>query len=105
MGRIENEKIILVMTGLGMVFEHQTIFLFSFLKSVYMHEQNKSIQLIIIVFLQLNAGVTTQLLLSLFRMKGVVHFGIAGNANTKLQIGDVTIPRYWDHTGLWNWQV
>lgn len=70
MGRIENEKIILVMTGLGM----------------------------------LNAGLTTQLLLSLFRVKGVVHFGIAGNANTKLQIGDVTIPHYWAHTGLWNWQ-
>ncbi|KAJ8638186.1 hypothetical protein MRB53_012453 [Persea americana] len=70
MGRIENEKIILVMTGLGMM----------------------------------NAGLTTQLLLTLFRVKGVVHFGIAGNANTKLQIGDVTIPHYWAHTGLWNWQ-
>ncbi|XXG56732.1 hypothetical protein AAC387_Pa03g4070 [Persea americana] len=70
MGRIENEKIILVMTGLGMM----------------------------------NAGLTTQLLLTLFRVKGVVHFGIAGNANAKLQIGDVTIPHYWAHTGLWNWQ-
>ena len=53
----------------------------------------------------MNAGLTTQLLLTLFRVKGVVHFGIAGNANTKLQIGDVTIPHYWAHTGLWNWQV
>lgn len=52
----------------------------------------------------LNAGTTTQLILSLFKVTGVVHFGIAGNANPNLQIGDVTIPKYWAHTGLWNWQ-
>lgn len=52
----------------------------------------------------LNAGITTQLLLSLFNIEGVVHYGIAGNANPSLNIGDVTIPRYWAHTGLWNWQ-
>ncbi|KAG6494764.1 hypothetical protein ZIOFF_042525 [Zingiber officinale] len=52
----------------------------------------------------LNAGISTQLLLTLFDVKGVVHFGIAGNANSDLQIGDVTIPRRWAHTGLWNWQ-
>ncbi|XP_015898258.3 bark storage protein A [Ziziphus jujuba] len=69
-GVLENKKVIIVMTGLGM----------------------------------LNAGITTQLLLSLFEVKGVVHYGIAGNANPKLQIGDVTIPQYWAHTGLWNWQ-
>jgi len=55
--------------------------------------------------LKLNAGVTTELLLALFEVKGVVHYGIAGNANPQLQIGDVTIPQYWAHTGLWNWQV
>jgi hypothetical protein len=38
-------------------------------------------------------------------VKGIVHYGIAGNANPHLQIGDVTIPQYWAHTGLWNWQV
>lgn len=53
---------------------------------------------------QLNAGITTQLLLSLFNVKGVLHFGIAGNANTQLEIGDVTIPKFWAHTGLWLWQ-
>ncbi|XP_047329007.1 bark storage protein A-like [Impatiens glandulifera] len=52
----------------------------------------------------LNAGVSTQLLVSLFKLKGVVHFGIAGNANPELQIGDVTIPEFWTHSGLWNWQ-
>ncbi|XP_030541748.2 bark storage protein A-like [Rhodamnia argentea] len=69
-GRLQNEKVIIVMTGLSM----------------------------------LNAGITTELLLTLFNVKGVVHYGIAGNANPDLQIGDVTIPRYWAHTGLWNWQ-
>ncbi|CAO2199699.1 unnamed protein product [Urochloa humidicola] len=52
----------------------------------------------------LNAGLTTQLLLSLFRVKGIVHWGIAGNANEDLQIGDVTIPQEWAHLSLWNWQ-
>nr|CAB3475649.1 unnamed protein product [Digitaria exilis] len=52
----------------------------------------------------LNAGLTTQLLLSLFNVKGIVHWGIAGSANEDLQIGDVTIPEYWAHLSLWNWQ-
>ncbi|GJT77978.1 bark storage protein A [Tanacetum coccineum] len=69
-GTIENQRVIVVMTGLSM----------------------------------LNAGITTQLLLSLFNVKGVLHFGIAGNANTELEIGDVTIPKFWAHTGLWLWQ-
>ncbi|PIA64882.1 hypothetical protein AQUCO_00100393v1 [Aquilegia coerulea] len=69
-GRLENEKVIIVMTGLSM----------------------------------LNAGLATELLLSLFEVKGVLHFGIAGNANPNFQIGDVVIPHYWAHTGLWNWQ-
>ncbi|WZZ24602.1 hypothetical protein YC2023_008003 [Brassica napus] len=51
-----------------------------------------------------NAGVATQLLVSLFRLKGVLHYGIAGNADVSLDIGDVTIPKFWAHSGLWNWQ-
>ncbi|CAL4896299.1 unnamed protein product [Urochloa decumbens] len=69
-GTIGEQKVVIVMTGLGM----------------------------------LNSGVTTQLLLTLFDVKGIVHFGIAGNADPDRQIGDVAIPRYWAHTGLWNWQ-
>ncbi|KMT18015.1 hypothetical protein BVRB_2g032090 [Beta vulgaris subsp. vulgaris] len=69
-GTIAGKKVILVMTGLGMV----------------------------------NAGITTQLLLSLFRIEGVVHYGIAGNADPSLHIGDVAIPQYWGHLGLLNWQ-
>ncbi|KVH93892.1 hypothetical protein Ccrd_004062, partial [Cynara cardunculus var. scolymus] len=70
LGTLEDQKIIIVMTGLGM----------------------------------LNAGITTQLLLSLFNVKGVLHFGIAGNANTELEVGDVAIPKFWAHMGLWSWQ-
>ncbi|KAM0969607.1 hypothetical protein ACFX13_018103 [Malus domestica] len=69
-GRLEDKKVIIVMTGLSM----------------------------------LNAGISTQLLQTLFMVKGVVHYGIAGNADPQLQIGDVTIPQFWAHTGLWNWQ-
>ncbi|XP_030448250.2 bark storage protein A-like [Syzygium oleosum] len=69
-GKVENKKVVIVMTGLSM----------------------------------LNAGITTELLLTLFEVKGVVHYGIAGNANPQLQIGDVTIPQYWAHPGLWYWQ-
>lgn len=52
----------------------------------------------------INAGVTTQLLLSLFTVEGVVHYGVAGNANPSLHIGDVAIPQYWAHLALWSWQ-
>ncbi|CAI9782532.1 unnamed protein product [Fraxinus pennsylvanica] len=52
----------------------------------------------------LNSGLATQLLLSLFKIEGVLHFGVAGNVNPQIKIGDVTIPQYWAHTGLWNWQ-
>ncbi|XP_051129854.1 bark storage protein A [Andrographis paniculata] len=51
-----------------------------------------------------NAAITTQLVVNLFNIKGVVHFGIAGNANPNYDIGDVLIPRYWAHSALWSWQ-
>ncbi|KAB2604727.1 bark storage protein A-like [Pyrus ussuriensis x Pyrus communis] len=53
---------------------------------------------------KLNAGISTQLLQTLFKVKAIVHYGIAGNADPQLQIGDVTIPQFWAYTGLWNWQ-
>ncbi|XP_068325452.1 uncharacterized protein [Pyrus communis] len=67
-GRLEDKRVIIVMTGLS----------------------------------KLNAGISTQLLQTLFKVKGVVHYGIAGNADPHLEIGDVTIPQFWAHTGLWN---
>ncbi|CAI9100383.1 OLC1v1037366C1 [Oldenlandia corymbosa var. corymbosa] len=66
--------------------------------------ENESVIVVLTGLSMLNAGITTQLLVTLFNIKGILHFGIAGNANSELQIGDVTIPRYWAHTGLWNWQ-
>jgi len=47
--------------------------------------------------MQINAAITTQLLLSFFAIEGVVHYGIAGNANPSLHVGDVTIPPHWAH--------
>ncbi|CAA6665925.1 unnamed protein product [Spirodela intermedia] len=69
-GSLEGKKVILVMTGLGMI----------------------------------NAATTTQLLLGLFKVEGVVQYGIAGNANPSFIIGDVVIPRFWAHSALWSWQ-
>ncbi|XP_050903371.1 bark storage protein A [Lathyrus oleraceus] len=69
-GELEKKKVIVVMSGEGM----------------------------------LNAGLATQLLLTLFNVEGVLHYGIAGNVNSKFQVGDVTIPQFWAHTGLWHWQ-
>ncbi|KAL8259583.1 hypothetical protein R6Q59_027536 [Mikania micrantha] len=51
-----------------------------------------------------NTAVVTQLLLTLFEIKGVIHYGIAGNANPNLHIGDVTIAQNWSHSALWAWQ-
>ncbi|XP_059439195.1 bark storage protein A-like [Corylus avellana] len=50
-----------------------------------------------------NAAVATQQMLDLFDIKGIVHFGIAGNLNDSLSIGDVSIPKQIAHTGIWEW--
>ncbi|KAJ8759164.1 hypothetical protein K2173_004171 [Erythroxylum novogranatense] len=50
-----------------------------------------------------NAAAATQQMLDVFDMKGVVHFGIAGNSNNSMSIGDVSIPKQIAHTGIWDW--
>ncbi|KAL3323757.1 hypothetical protein AABB24_038091 [Solanum stoloniferum] len=50
-----------------------------------------------------NAAAATQQMLDLFDIKGIIHFGISGNANGSMQIGDVTIPGQLAQTGLWDW--
>ncbi|KAJ6901738.1 bark storage protein A-like isoform X2 [Populus alba x Populus x berolinensis] len=50
-----------------------------------------------------NAAAATQQMLDLFDVTGIVHFGISGNLNDSMSIGDVTIPKQFAHTGLWNW--
>ncbi|KAB1225296.1 Bark storage protein A [Morella rubra] len=51
----------------------------------------------------INAAAATQQMLDLFDIKGIIHFGIAGNVNDSLSIGDVTIPKQFAHTGIWDW--
>ncbi|XP_057830334.2 bark storage protein A isoform X1 [Cryptomeria japonica] len=52
-----------------------------------------------------NAAQTTQLLLTHFRVKGVIHYGRAASANPKyLRVGDVAIPSQFAHTAVWYWQ-
>ena len=53
----------------------------------------------------INAAIATQLLLSFFKVIGVVHYGTAGGGNPSLNVGDATIPQYWAHLALWSWQV
>ncbi|PRQ58673.1 putative adenosylhomocysteine nucleosidase [Rosa chinensis] len=50
-----------------------------------------------------NAAAATQQMLDLFDVVGIVHFGISGNANNSMSIGDVTIPQQLAHTGIWDW--
>ncbi|KAI8539718.1 hypothetical protein RHMOL_Rhmol09G0204600 [Rhododendron molle] len=52
-----------------------------------------------------NAVAAAQQMLDLFDVTGVVHFGIAGNTNDSMSIGDVSIPEKVAHTGIWNWLV
>lgn len=53
----------------------------------------------------MNAAAATQQMLDLFDIAGIVHFGISGNANNSMSIGDVTIPQQFAHTGIWDWMV
>ncbi|KAL1222523.1 Bark storage protein A [Cardamine amara subsp. amara] len=50
-----------------------------------------------------NAAAATQQMIDVFSVKGIVHFGIAGNTNYSMSIGDVTIPKQITHAGLWEW--
>ncbi|GLJ52826.1 hypothetical protein SUGI_1125410 [Cryptomeria japonica] len=52
-----------------------------------------------------NAAQTTQLLLSHFRVKAVIHYGRAASANPKnIRVGDVAIPSQFARNGVWYWQ-
>nr|AAV65286.1 bark protein-like protein [Thuja occidentalis] len=52
-----------------------------------------------------NAAQTTQLMVTLFRVRAVVQYGRGSSANPhKLNIGDVAIPRQFAHTGLLYWE-
>ncbi|KAI3926514.1 hypothetical protein MKW92_042336 [Papaver armeniacum] len=53
---------------------------------------------------RLNAGITVQILLDVFDIRGIVHYGIAGSADNSISYGDVSIPKYVAFTGSWNWK-
>ncbi|OMP07124.1 hypothetical protein COLO4_07609 [Corchorus olitorius] len=50
-----------------------------------------------------NAAAATQQMLDLFDVEGIIHFGIAGNVNNSMSIGDVSIPGQVAQTGIWDW--
>ncbi|CAL9226691.1 unnamed protein product [Arabidopsis halleri] len=50
-----------------------------------------------------NAAAATQQMIDVFNVKGIVHFGIAGNINNSMSTGDVTIPKQITNAGLWEW--
>lgn len=50
-----------------------------------------------------NAAAATQQLLDVFPVRGVIHFGTSGNADSSLSIGDVVIPTQFSQTGVWQW--
>ncbi|KAJ0968060.1 hypothetical protein J5N97_024977 [Dioscorea zingiberensis] len=52
---------------------------------------------------RLNAGITVQILLDLFDVCGIVHYGTAGSANDSLSFGDVSVPEFIAYTGSWTW--
>uniref|UniRef100_A0A0D6QT40 Nucleoside phosphorylase domain-containing protein n=1 Tax=Araucaria cunninghamii TaxID=56994 RepID=A0A0D6QT40_ARACU len=53
----------------------------------------------------LNAAQTTQMLLNSFRVRAVIHYGKASNANPEqVNIGDVVIPDKFAHCGVWHWE-
>ncbi|KAL0927539.1 hypothetical protein M5K25_001715 [Dendrobium thyrsiflorum] len=52
---------------------------------------------------RLNAGVTVQILLDIFSVRGIVHYGTTGSANDSMSFGDVSIPKYVAFTGSWTW--
>ncbi|XP_057789442.1 bark storage protein A-like isoform X2 [Salvia miltiorrhiza] len=50
-----------------------------------------------------NAAAATQQMVDLFDIYGLIHFGVSGNTNTSLSIGDVVVPKEFINTGLWDW--
>ncbi|XP_068635107.1 bark storage protein A-like [Aristolochia californica] len=52
---------------------------------------------------RLNAGVTVQILIDVFDLRGIVHYGTAGSSNDSLSFGDVSVPKYIAFTGSWAW--
>lgn len=53
----------------------------------------------------LNAGITVQILLDAFDIRGVVHYGTAGSSNNSLSFGDVSVMKYVAFMSSWKWKA
>ncbi|ESR56471.1 hypothetical protein CICLE_v10023782mg, partial [Citrus x clementina] len=51
------------------------------------------------------AGITVQILLDAFDIRGVVHYGTAGSSNNSLSFGDVSVMKNVAFTGSWKWKA
>ncbi|KAF9615544.1 hypothetical protein IFM89_029791 [Coptis chinensis] len=52
----------------------------------------------------MNAAITALMMCNFFNLSAVLHYGLAGSADKNLNLGDIVIPQFWAHTGLWYWQ-
>ncbi|KAL9237221.1 hypothetical protein vseg_011799 [Gypsophila vaccaria] len=50
-----------------------------------------------------NAALTVQILVQVFDIKGIVHYGIAGATNSSMTVGDVGVPDAFAFTSSWKW--
>ncbi|KAK9672460.1 hypothetical protein RND81_12G102300 [Saponaria officinalis] len=51
-----------------------------------------------------NVGVTVQILLDTFRIKGIINYGGAATVSNQVFISDVVIPSQVAFTGVWKWE-
>ncbi|KAK9672469.1 hypothetical protein RND81_12G102900 [Saponaria officinalis] len=51
-----------------------------------------------------NVGVTVQILLDTFKIKGIIHYGAAATVSNQVFISDVVIPSQVAFTSVWNWE-
>ena len=114
MGKIYGKKVVYVRCGVGMVSQHYLFTPLDASSYVFLGTLRLKIlscisflTLILVCFCldQTNAAAATQQMLDLFNITGIVHFGVSGNLNDSMSIGDVTIPKQFADTGLWNWLV
>ncbi|XP_037492734.1 bark storage protein A [Jatropha curcas] len=53
---------------------------------------------------EVNVGTTVQILVDIFNVRGIVHFGGAASVNESVVIGDVSVPDQVAYTAAWSWR-
>lgn len=48
---------------------------------------------------------TVQIMLDIFDIKGIVHYGSAGAVNTSMSLGDASVFDFVAFIDLWKWKV